>query len=80
MKNVKSKILSIIFIICSIAVISIYVFSIGYSEVASYGNYVIGGLGGFLILEELLLPFSVSFLIMVISGAILIYRIVKEML
>lgn len=63
---------------CLVNVSYVLFFSIGKSEVASYENYVIGGLGGFLILENLVIPFFLSVFMLVISGTILIYRIVKK--
>lgn len=78
MKNRKNIILGVICVLALLMLVTIWFFSIGKPEVASYENYVIGGLGGFLILENLVIPFFLSVFMLVISGTILIYRIVKK--
>lgn len=69
-------------LLCCIVVFSvismiIMFMAIGKSEVASYENYVVGGFGGFLIVENLIIPFWGSLAIIAASTVTLLYRMVK---
>ena len=45
---------------------------------AVYEEYVISGSGGFLIMENLVLPFIASLIIVIVSAAALLYRVTRK--
>lgn len=80
MKSRKTDIILISIIgISSIVLLAMLCLSIGSTDVASYENYVIGGFGGFLILENLFIPFIIFLIAIIISSAILLYRVIRKM-
>ncbi len=78
MKNKANIALGTIAIIFIVLPLIMLLCSIGRSEVASYNDYVIGGFGGFLIMENLLVPFIVSLIIAIVALVVLFIRIIKK--
>ena len=80
MKSRKTDIILISIIgISSIVLLVMLCLSIGNKDVASYENYVIGGFGGFLILENLIIPFIIFLIAIIVSVVILLYRVIRKM-
>lgn len=65
-------------LICCIAIAAMIVISNGKSEVASFENYVVGGFGGFLIMENLVIPLYVIIGILIVSFSALMYNLLKK--
>ena len=78
MKNKVNIVLITVLLIFSIILLTILFLSIGKTYVASYEEYVIGGLYAFLIIENLIIPFIVSFVVVVITSGMLLYRMIKK--
>ena len=74
----KNLVLGIVVGIAYIFTMIIWLLSVGSSHVASYEDYVIGGFGAFLIVENLLIPFFLNLVIAVGGGVVLMYRMLKN--
>lgn len=77
MKNKVNVALVCCIVVFAVISLIIMFMAVGKSEVASYENYVVGGLGGFLILENLAIPFFGSLVIVAVSAVTLLYRVIK---
>lgn len=78
MKNKINVILGMIATAFGVVFFMIFFLSVGRSEVASYEEYVVGGLGGFLIVESLYIQFVTSLIVAVVSTIALLYRVIKK--
>lgn len=78
MKNKLNIVLAAIAMISVVLPIIMFFLSIGKSEVANYNDYVIGGFGGFLIMENLLVPFVVSLIVAIVAVVLLFIRVMRK--
>lgn len=78
MKNKVNIVLTIILLTFSIILLTMLFLSVGKTYVASYDEYVIGGLYAFLIIENLTVFFIISLAIVIITSVILLYRVIRK--
>lgn len=78
MKNKVNIVLTIILLTFSIILLTMLFLSVGKTYVASYDEYVIGGLYAFLIIENLTVLFIISLAIVIITSVILLYRVIRK--
>lgn len=77
-KNKVNIVLTIVILTFSIILLAMLFLSVGKTYVASYDEYVIGGLYAFLIIENLTVLFIISLAIVIITSVILLYRVIRK--
>lgn len=78
MKKKANFVFTFALVIDCIILLVIWISSFGKTEVASYGEYVVGGFGGYLIMENLLILFYGSVTVAIIISCLLVYQFIKR--